>query len=187
MVSETDKAWMAGVFDGEGCVGLYPRILKGKRSGWDYFVAISNSDPLLINRLAEIVTEFTGKKPYIRTDKRRGKRRICFAVVVYTKRYIAAFLKGIRPYLVCKGQQADVMLMAVNARGRGAGGSHPEILAWAQAELLRLKAPYDDAEVTPDGLRYQEHRNDYPLSPNNNAGTSPQLLFWHEQTAEYIV
>lgn len=186
MISETDKAWLAGVFDREGCIGLYPRILSGKRSGWDYFVAISNSDPLLVNRMAEIVAELTGKKAYIRTDKRRGNRRTCFAVVVYTKRYITAFLKGIRPYLVCKGPQADVMLIAMNTRGNGAGGSNPEILAWAQAELLRLKAPYDDAEVTPDGLRYQEHRNDYPLSPNNIMGTSPQLAFLMEMPEDIV-
>ena len=186
MVSETDKAWAAGIFDGEGCIGLYQRMIRNKRSGWDYFVAISNSDPLLINRLAEIVTELTGKKAYIRTDKRRGNRRTCFAIVVYTKGRITAFLKGIRPYLVCKGPQADVMMMAMYAKGNDAHGTNTELLLWAQAELIRLKAPYDDAEVTPDGLRYQEHRNDYPLSPNNIMGTSPQLAFLMEMPEDIV-
>lgn len=187
MVSETDKAWLAGVFDGEGCIGLYARTIKGKRSGWDYFIAISNSDPLLVNRVADIVTGITGKHPYIRSDKPRGNRRVCFSVVVYTKQYIRAFLTGIRPFLVCKGLQADVMLVAMGAKGHGAGGSNPDVLQWAQAELQRLKEPYDNAEVTPDGLRYQAHRNDYPLSPNNNAGTSPQLGFPHLDGLDNIV
>ena len=39
--SETEIAYFAGLFDGEGCIGIY----KHPRSGFSYKLTLSNTDP----------------------------------------------------------------------------------------------------------------------------------------------
>jgi hypothetical protein len=190
MATDLDIAWLAGVFDGEGCIGLYPRIIHGKRSGWDYFVVIANADAPLIRKAAEIVTHLTGKRPYIRSDMtRRGNRRVCYAITVQSRPRIIAWLEAMRPYLVAKGEQADIMLIALKARGHDAHGTNTEVLKYAALQLKAMKEPSQaDAEVTLAGLRSLEHRNDKAVTPKNNLPTSPRLpLFPTWDTADDIV
>lgn len=189
MATDTELAWLAGAFDGEGCVGLYPRTVKGKRSGWDYYVIITNCDERFIHKAASIIADVTGLQPYIRCDTRKfGGRRLCYHVVLTSKSRIVAFLRSMRPHLVVKGEQADLMIRAIQRKGNDAYGTDTAFLYYASEQIKALKEPsHADAEVTLQGLRSGEHRNDEAVIPKYNLPTSAQLLFWDDQAADDIV
>ena len=185
MLQPIDLAWLAGIFDGEGSVGLYHRTARGKSAGWAYYVTISNADPSLILRAHALMTEICEggqhrTRPYVRFDgKRRGNRRLCVSIVCGNKTASEKLLIAIRPYLIAKGPQADALLVAIRAKGSNAHGTDNELLWAISDQLKRMKAPDGDAEVKLQGLRSVAHRNEYGVSPNNN----PRMSVRHEAEA----
>lgn len=137
-------AWLAGLFDGEGCIGLYHN--KREHKGWNYFVCISNTNPAIISKAKELITEICfGKPPYIRYDKSRGSRANCFAIMIQAKPLIHKFLLTISPYLVGKLEQAMLMMDALTDCTK-----RPEIAK----RLVELKQErHDNSEETLKELR----------------------------------
>lgn len=90
----TDAAWLAGIFDGEGCV-----LIKNLSS---VCVCISNTDlPML-----EAVRDLAGGK--IRLQRKPTERNLpCWEWYAYGPDQ-RAFIEAIRPYARVKAPQLDV-------------------------------------------------------------------------------
>lgn len=164
MHQDAELSWLAGLFDGEGCFSLYRRMKKGK--GWDYFVQLSNSDPIILRRAIYIIgSKLGGYYPYVRVDKPRGSRRPCYCVVVNSKEKIIEFIDLLLPYLAgTKHHQGLVLRRAI---------LEPEYRAQAVEVLSGIKNAFNENyEEILQGLRSVELRNDYRVSPNKNPGTS---------------
>jgi LAGLIDADG endonuclease len=123
MNTNTDLAWAAGIVDGEGCIAIC-RYQNKRGSRKDYLHAIlqiGNTDPRM---LVKIQSMFGGK---IGTSKVTGLR----TRPIYSWRAISSkaadVIKQIRPYLVSKADQADVLLafQEIFERNQGRrGGKH---------------------------------------------------------------
>jgi hypothetical protein len=95
-MKQTDIAWAAGYFDGEGSVSI---PLKSQK--WPYLqVAISCKDARPLRRIQNL---FAGA---VTKDNRSGG---CFRWQVQSREAIA-FMKLIRPYLSCKDKAVAVGL-----------------------------------------------------------------------------
>jgi len=93
--TETDLAWAAGLFDGEGTVGIYP---SGK-SGHRLAVEIGNSHLVTLERFVEL---FGGRIYRIRS-KRPQRQMYQWSITERTKG--TDFLYAIHPYSVTKRRQ----------------------------------------------------------------------------------
>ena len=96
----TDIAYIAGVFDGEGCV----RLKKANKDGHSYYLIahITNSD----NRMLKFVEERFGGKIYF--QERTPNKKVCQWFITCGE--AEAFLKTIQNFLVIKGEQVAVAL-----------------------------------------------------------------------------
>ena len=106
-MTELDKAYLAGIFDGEGCVGYYNATpTSSKRPAYHHAaVIITMTDP----RIIQWVKEITGLGKVSSSIKTKP-RRTAYSWCIGKKTDVIAFLSIIRPYLKLKGDQVDVLL-----------------------------------------------------------------------------
>lgn len=96
--------YLAGLMDGEGYIGI-DRVFTRTSKNWSHHIrlAITNTDP----RLMKFLTETIGGRAQIR---QRGKPHHAQGwnwCLFSNNAYL--FLKTIRPFLVLKGEQADIV------------------------------------------------------------------------------
>ena len=107
VMSEPEKAWLAAMIDGEGSISLILHRRKGTGRTYVFpVVTVNNTDVRLINRCVEIVGE------HLRIQKRdRSAIRCKLMMTVHLNRVsMADVLEAVRPYLIAKGEQADLVI-----------------------------------------------------------------------------
>lgn len=114
MITPTDLAWAAGIIDGEGCV----HILRNKHYvpsvSYILRVTVVNTDPRMLRKLQDF---FGGNIMELAPRDVRHKRQWVWQVNSARAQRV---LEQVRPYLVIKGEQADIGLLArTYARPRG--------------------------------------------------------------------
>ena len=109
-LTETERAYLAGIFDGEGCVGYYKR--RGNRSKYSYIalVAISQTDFRPIHWLQEKIQFGT-------VVTKAGKKHFEYQWSTNKKSNVYEFLDAIIPYLILKKEQAETLLAHLTAEG----------------------------------------------------------------------
>ena len=106
-IKETDLAWAAGIVDGEGSIGLI-RMKRYDNYGtgvtYDLRLDVGNTDPRMLKKLQDL---FGGS--ISRSMEKRENRKPCATWHLHGSN-AANVLAAIRPYLVIKGEQADVAI-----------------------------------------------------------------------------
>ncbi len=121
-LTEIEKSYLAGIFDGEGCIGYYARTFKSNKNQspvHSVWIAVANTDFGLLKWLEARI--YLGR---IRMKPASGNRRLAWELQIKNKKQAIEFLTEIQPYLVIKRVQADVLLSHLNAeqnipRGQG--------------------------------------------------------------------
>lgn len=90
------KAWSAGIIDGEGCIHIGVRCGKN-RKGYRLRVSVGNTDPRMITELQSI----WGGTVNVNTKDKRPNRKTSWNWVM-TDSPAAKMLEEMLPYLVCK-------------------------------------------------------------------------------------
>jgi hypothetical protein len=101
-LSEAQRAYIAGIFDGEGSIATY-----GKCQNHYYFeVIVTNTDIKLINWLKET----TGLGSVSKDKPSKLSKKPCYRWSVRRKEEVLQLLKQIAPYLICKKEKAEKVL-----------------------------------------------------------------------------
>jgi hypothetical protein len=95
-------AYAAGILDGEGCIHISSRKTKGDMPCICLGVAISNTDRRVIDWLLDT---FKAGAVFTRPAKERRKESYSWSL---QSEQAEDFLTLVRPYLIIKGEQADV-------------------------------------------------------------------------------
>ena len=103
-VTETEKAWLAGIVDGEGSIRI--DVPHGK-TGASPRVVVTNNDWAIIERVVDI-GQRVGANPYV--SQRRGKRENTKDVLVLGMRKIPIFLLAILPYLTGQKEKQALLM-----------------------------------------------------------------------------
>lgn len=136
-LKETEVSYLAGLFDGEGCVAVYSRIGKSGSEQYSFQAKISNTERVLLlwvkDRFGGGVVKESG--PPI------GKRRqsyVWYACNANAER----FFRLIRPYVQIKGPQIDLALSLREgfARRRDEKGRSIRVPAHIRDERRRVIA-----------------------------------------------
>lgn len=109
MLSDTDKAWMAGFLDGEGCLTISKQVRKNRPSpAYRAAISVSNTD----RRILQPFSKEYGGSIYNVHERRKDKRGLNWAdafdwccPMSSSKR----ILSDLRPYLRLKSAQADII------------------------------------------------------------------------------
>lgn len=99
-LTELEKAYIAGIFDGEGCIGIYSYSYR-------CFIqlSVSNTNEKLIDFL---FSKLTGNISKEKTPKKDGWKKECKWKSGYFQAY--EILKILQPYLILKKEQADICI-----------------------------------------------------------------------------
>ena len=103
---ETDKAWLAGIIDGEGCISIHSRA-----NHFVPIVKIANTNDLLINH-CKLILDGAGID-YCVTFNDRGDRKNAkpsWELSLESRPRVISVLNMVHPYLVSKKAQADLVL-----------------------------------------------------------------------------
>ena len=105
---ETEKAYIAGLFDGEGCVS----IIKDDRTGQGNHKSPSYSLILIISNNNKEVLEWLNKKTGIGNLAKRKNQRLYDWKL--SRKGTEIFLNKIYPYLIIKREQAELAIEFCN-------------------------------------------------------------------------
>lgn len=131
-ICATDVAWLAAVIDCEGWIGLRRRKSK-VHNGWAYWgsVGVGNTNKLLIDKLVAITG--VGKVAF-RAKRPPAKDQYDWNLWSYDE--VRDFLVTIRPRLILKGAQADIILAMAAKSAQDPTGRR---LAWEACARLNKK------------------------------------------------
>jgi len=146
--SVAEAAWLAGVIDGEGTIGLYQKTRRDNnhsvRLGRTVVVQMSNTHRGFVERMRDIIgcggtirrrlfhTSHKGRKPMFKYSLEGSAR-------------CAEVLRQIEPYLIIKRERAQAILreIAVRPFGRWKG----DCRAAKRATGKRTRAMWRDPEI----------------------------------------
>lgn len=137
-LTDAEKGYLAGLFDGEGCVGYYRRYTKGI-SYHSASLHICSTDL----RAIEWVATKVGYGNV--TSTQNGTRKVAYSWQLCNKPQVEEVLKMIRPYLIIKADQADALFTLWKIEEtlpKGYKSLTPETIALRQRmadEIKRLK------------------------------------------------
>lgn len=114
--SEVDRAWLAAIIDGEGCVGI--RWVKEKKYSDNYepFIYVKVCDTILLERIIEIT-----KIGSIREEKRKNRNpnhRPSYSWCV-TGQQAATLAADIYPHIILKKNQCKIICELARRRKEG--------------------------------------------------------------------
>jgi len=101
-MTKEQRAYCAGFFDGEGCVG----IRKGVRSGTYLKTSVSNTNLSVIEYIHSL---FGGRIEIHKRGEKIPHYKTCY-ILEFRTQEAKKFLEAVKPYCVVKGKQIDVAL-----------------------------------------------------------------------------
>lgn len=137
MVSEVDKAYLAGLIDGEGHIAI--NLRSGQWSGHQVVLKITNTN---LQALGIIEKKFGGT---LRPERNRSNRKTHVqwkpvADLAWSTDSAVEILKKVQPYLVIKAEQCNVALeFALTIRSANAKARSITREEWDYRESLRMK------------------------------------------------
>jgi len=134
MLTETEKAYLAGFFDGDGCVNISVRQSQTHATPSHYLqVIFSQCDQPFLERWCEKVGM---GRVYVNSGRPIGNKELWHWRLY--DRQAEKMLKMMLPYLDIKKEQAEIALSFMRTKGRGGRRATP-------AGLLHLREHYKDA------------------------------------------
>ncbi len=129
-MDNTKLAWLAGLVDGEGSMGMYaqtyvPKNARCKKSV-RYQVTIANDNTEIILEASRLMEEITGRPAFL-ASATNHRSFVHYKLSVMKINDCIKVLNAIEPYLVGKKAQAQVMLKVLK-------NHHPHI-RYTRAEL----------------------------------------------------
>ena len=125
--TDTELAWLAGIVDGEGTIGLHRT--NAKRYKHPYLrphFQIANTDLRILEKVRGIMTAITGR-PHnlvVTNDKRPEGHKIGYRVAANTQSAMVLLLPLLMPHLVGKREQAELVLGFSSKRMSRIGSVH---------------------------------------------------------------
>lgn len=115
-LTERELAYMAGLFDGEGTIGIFKVQFKSKPSRtFRPIIQFVNTDLRLVN-LFRGIADRLGCTYYIHADHKNHRLKKCYTVQITRLSMQKVWLETFIPFLVGKREQAELQLAFVTRR-----------------------------------------------------------------------
>ena len=158
-LTEIERSWLAAITDGEGCIRINRtrRKFAGGKHGWRYWPVIefTNTNEALVHKFVSLT------EPWVTRVREYGNDHFCenakrrFQVEI-RHRACEDFLHAIRPYLLGKGEQADLMIEFVTLQdtegksGKNMTAQYNELYIKSRLLNLRGTEPLDVEQLRQD-------------------------------------
>ena len=139
-LAEWEKAWLACALDTEGTIGLHSHNYADRPYSYsDPYVSFTNTDKRLVEFFRELIGGFNVASRKI--GETRGKKKGHKPVFVFQTSkmsLIYTLLKEVRPYLVGKKRQAELLMEFIEIRNRKGLKGHADRQAKINEEVREL-------------------------------------------------
>lgn len=143
-------AWLAGAFDGEGCIFAYFRTqtnpkCRGRRT-LSIGASIHNNHPLFIEKVGQALSAIDVPFTYTIAKRDMERKSLNVAIKISGKGRLEKLLNAIIPYLSCKRKQAELALKliayreAMGAKFQGNKGRFVDMSLEDEATVVALVA-----------------------------------------------
>lgn len=114
VLTDAERAWMAGFFDGEGSVGLYRKFKEGVFYAVTTRINVSQTDRTVLDKFYGV---FGGALTLIsRPDRKNSKHTQYWTWTCDSTASANLFLQTVRPFLVGKAEEADIVMEYIDNR-----------------------------------------------------------------------
>ncbi len=151
-MQDTDLAWLAGIWEGEGSVLLFSRPINDKRIQITPCVTMSNSDIGIVNKARKIIEEM-GCNFSWREYKPKGKDsyKMCYRISSQHAGNIKIFLEHVMPWMYgAKKSYGETLLAFVSRRLEKAAGKPLKHTPYDEEDYEFLRSSTTTRE-TPKG------------------------------------
>ena len=161
-ITATDKAWLAGVIEGDGSIGMgFHQQHDRKKNGSRAFavkpaITFANQDMKLIERVAFLLESITGKVPRIKEERSNYPNgRGCVQLYLTGMQAVDEVLRALLPYFVGdKLSKARLLQRFTASRLNGAFGKGIKGIAeYSNDELVIIKTFYEVTAPRKGGKR----------------------------------
>jgi len=111
--NDLDVAWLAGIFDGEGC--LAAQWVNGTQEHVALHWRVGNTDSDLLDKVQRIVLSVAGRKYPISLHDDSGVH-FCYRIDVTNQRGVELLCQATLPYLTSKREQAEAVIRFCESR-----------------------------------------------------------------------
>jgi hypothetical protein len=146
-VTLIEIAWLSGIIDGEGYVGIQMNKSRGNKYWATAAIQIGNTDEEIILKSADIMKRM-GTRPYIRTYiyglKNRPKHKIQYSVSIRRMTQVPRVLSIVNPYLTgTKKIRGELVLEFCKSRMKHfIWGSHkPQPYSERELQIINIVRP----------------------------------------------
>jgi hypothetical protein len=148
-MDNTKIAWLAGLIDGEGSIGMYAQRMKKRDGKYITFhrtqVTIANDDVNIVAEAQRVISEIIGRNAYVATAI-NNRTYVHHKVSVCPRKDCIKLLTAVEPYLIGKKAQAQILLSVLK--------SHRPYSTYTKAErevIDILKKMKNDNKICADG------------------------------------
>jgi len=129
--------YLAGFFDGEGCLYISKQKGKKKNSYYTPRLTIANTNEEVIGLIEKAFDGCVAREGF---EIREGRRRPWY-IEIYKRARIKQFLKNIYPYSVVKKPQIELMFEFMEHLDKSKSGKEvsDEVIRWREEKVCRLK------------------------------------------------
>ena len=106
-LTKCQAMWLAGVIDCEGWIGMFAQYRKNRSSAFWGSVGVGNTNPKLLKRIKAWT-----KVGRINVSDRGKRNKPLHMWTVARHEHVKALLLAVKPYLLLKREQADLVLSA---------------------------------------------------------------------------
>lgn len=116
MLTETEKAWLAGFWDGEGSITIFTHMEKNGKEKICPTVGVTNTHEGVIAHVVELLDKMGTSFSVQQRKHQNEKNKDAYHVTTRNMQYIKVVLEAMYPYLICKKAQALLVLRYVNKK-----------------------------------------------------------------------
>jgi hypothetical protein len=116
MLTETEKAWLAGFWDGEGSITIFTHMEKNGREKICPTLLVVNTHEGVIAHVVELLDKLGTSFSVQHIKRKEAKNKDVYQVSTRNMAYIKIVLEAISPYLICKKAQGSLVLRYVTKK-----------------------------------------------------------------------
>jgi len=116
MLTETEKAWLAGFWDGEGSITIFTHVEKNGVKKICPTLNVTNTHEGVIAHVVELLDKLGTSFSVQHLKRKEDKHKDVYHVSTRNMAYIKVVIEAILPYLVCKKAQGVLVLRYVTKK-----------------------------------------------------------------------